>query len=317
MTVNNEVQIGLVTDSHFWFGSNQGFGAGGRQLQPQSQLLLDLLVTDLQAQHLDLILHLGDITCGGGGYGMPDPLVATAIHKVKSGLESIGCPVGMVPGNHDCRLSHSFDETNELLGLDPEKGTSYTFPEAKLHIELIHTQSHTSEERAEDMKEGVAPVHGRVAPAELARLQNSLQDASGLNVLVGSHQLLVPMSSWREPVEPRMRVANSPEVVSQLARHGQVQAIFQGHTHAYDVHQIPLGTGTCTAIVVPALIMWPVSWLLLTVNPHGFTWQLKPLPVPVELLAQSKSQVEGDQPPGLPVWNPWRIDLPQQSDFGL
>ena len=210
MPAPNEVQIGLVTDSHFWFGSNQGFGAGGRQLQPQSQLLLDLLVTDLQAQNLDLILHLGDITCGGGGYGMPDPLVTTAIQKVKAGLESIGCPVGMVPGNHDCRLGHSFNETNELLGLAPESGSSYTFPEAKLHFELIHTQSHTSEERAEDMREGLAPVHGRVAPAELARLQNSLQDASGLNVLVGSHQLLVPMSSWREPVEPRMRVAQQP-----------------------------------------------------------------------------------------------------------
>ena len=311
MSATNEVQIGLVTDTHFWFGSDRCFGAGGRQLQPQSQLLLDLLLTDLQAQPLDLILHLGDVTCGGDGYGMPDPLVATAIQKVKAGLETLGCPVGMLPGNHDCRLGHPFDETNRLLELDPDLGTSFTFPAANLHIELIHSQSHTEAERTESMRENNALVHGRVAPAELARLQHSLEDAAGLNVLVGSHQLLVPMSPWREPVGPQMHIANSPEVVHQLARHGQVQAIFQGHTHVYDLHQIPLGAGICTAVVVPALIMWPFSWLLLTATSQGLSWQLKPLPIPAELQAQSRTQVEGDQPPGRPAWTPWRVDFPQ------
>ncbi len=304
-----EIQIGLVADTHFWFEADCGFGTGQRQLQPHSQLLLDLLLTDLQAQHLDLILHLGDITCGGGGYGMPTRLVAAAIQKVRAGLETVGCPVGMVPGNHDCRLGHSFDETNAMLGLAADLGVSYTFPEARLHIELIHAQAHTLAERTESLREDVAPIHGRAAPTELARLQHSLQAAAGLNVVVGSHQLLVPMSAWREPVGPQMQIANSPEVLRLLAQHGQVQAIFQGHTHTYDLHQVPLGRGTCTAVVVPALIQWPVSWLHLTATPQALTWQLKPLPVPPALLAQSKAQVEGDQPPGRPGWNPWRIDL--------
>ena len=306
-----ETQIGLITDTHFWFEADSCFDRGQRQLQPHSQLFLDLLLEDLQAQHLDLILHLGDITCGGGSFGMPEPLVATTIQKVKSDLETVGCPVGMVPGNHDCRLGYPYDDTSELLGLTPDLGTSYTFPASKLHIELIHAQAYTPEEIAEGMREHNDPVRGRVAPAEINRQQYSLQAAAGLNVLVGCHQLLVPMSSWRESVASKMQVANSPEVLQPLAQHGHVQAIFQGHTHAYDVHQLPLGSGTCTAVVVPALIMWPVSWLLLTANPQGFAWEVKPLPVPEELLAQSKAQVERDQPPGLPAWDPWRIDFPQ------
>jgi len=309
MSSSAEIQIGIVADTHFWFEADCGFGAGQRQLQPYSQLLLDLLLADLQAQPLDLVLHLGDLTCGGGGYDMPAHLVPTSIQKIRTGLETVGCPVGMVPGNHDCRLGHSFAETDVLLGLTSDLGTSYTFPEARLHVELIHSQAHTRAERAESLQEDIAPIHGRTAPRELARLQRSLQAAAGLNVLVGSHQLLVPMSPWREPVSPPMQVANSPEIVRLLARHGRVRAIFQGHTHTYDLHQVPLGCGTCTAVVVPALIQWPVSWLHLTATPEELTWQLRPLPVPPEFLTRSKAQVESDQPPGRPAWSPWRIDL--------
>ncbi len=305
-----EVQIGLVADTHFWFGTDCRFGQGQRQLQPHSQLLLDLLLTDLQTQPLDLILHLGDITCGGGGYGMPDPLIAPAIRQVRTGLQTLGCPVGMVPGNHDGRPGHSCAETDSLLGLTTQQGVSYTFPEARLHIALIHSQAPTPEERAAGLRDNIAPIHGRVAPAELARLQHSLQAAAGLNVVVGSHQLLMPMSRWREPVGAPMQVANSPEVLRLLARHGQVRAIFQGHTHAYDLHQVPLGRGTCTAVVVPALIQWPVSWLHLTATAQALKWQLRPLPVPPALLAQSKAQVEGDQKRHRPAWNPWCMDWP-------
>ncbi len=304
-----EIHIGLVTDTHFWFESDCGFGADQRQLQPQSQLLLDLLLTGLRAQPLDLVLHLGDITCGGGGYGMPDPQVAATIRKVKAGLETVGCPVGMVPGNHDCRLGHSFADTNTLLGLPSDRGVGYTFPEARLHIELIHSQTPTRAEKAASMQEGANPIHGRAAPAELVRLQDALQAVAGLNVVVCSHQLLMPMSSWREPAGPKMQIANHREIVRLLARHGQVQAIFQGHTHAYDLHQTPLGRGVCTAVVAPALIQWPVSWLHLTATSQELRWQLKPLPVPPEILARSQASVERDQPAGRPAWSPWRIDL--------
>ena len=306
MTASTEVQIGLITDTHFWFGADRCFGAGERQLQPHSQLIFDLLLADLQAQHLDLVIHLGDLTCGSG-FGMPDPMVAAAIQKVKAGLEEVGCPVRIVPGNHDYALGSSFPKAEELLGLSPDLGTSCTYPQANLHIELIHTQGHTPAERATAAQKKQTPVHGRVAPAELARLEHSLKAAAGLNVLVGCHQLLLPTSSWREPPVSQMQVANSSEVVQLLAQHGQVRAIFQGHTHAYDILQIPLGTGTCTGVVAPALIMWPVSWLHLTVTPQELRWVLKPLPVPMELLARSKAQVQGDQRPGLPTWNPWHV----------
>lgn len=309
MTASSEVQIGLITDTHFWFGADSGFGEGERQLQPHSQLILDLLLADLQAQHLDLVLHLGDLTCGSG-FGMPDPMVAEAIQKVKASLEAVGCPVCIVPGNHDYALDPSLPNTEELLGLTANQGTGHTFPQANLHIELIHTQGHTPAERAAAAQKAQTPVHGRVAPAELTRLEQALKAAAGLNVLVGCHQLLFPMSSWREPPAAQMQVANSSEVVQLLAQHGQVRAVFQGHTHAYDIHQAPLGPGFCTGVVVPALIMWPVSWLHLTVTPQELRWTLRPLPVPEQILARSKAQVQGDQKPGLPTWNPWRVGFP-------
>lgn len=301
-------RIALVTDTHFWFGAVRRFGAGDRQLQPHSQLLWDELLRSLREQGPQLILHLGDVTCGGGGYDMPAGLVSTALQTVRDGLRALDCPALMIPGNHDCVTGEGFRPTEELLGLGPGLGASFTLREAGLHVELLHTSSPTAAELAAAAREDTAPIHGRVSEAELARLEGSLKDAAGLDVIVCTHQMLLPLSGWREPETERMMVANRNAVLRLLAAHGRVRAVFQGHSHVYDVHRTRLGEGACTAVVVPALIQWPCAWLLLTARPDRLEWRLQPLRLPARITDDSRRAVHADRDPRQPDWNPWRLE---------
>ena len=64
---NNTLTVGVCSDTHYWFGG-PNFENESLQLQSHSELLLDTLIAELSNAELDIVLHLGDMTSGGGTF---------------------------------------------------------------------------------------------------------------------------------------------------------------------------------------------------------------------------------------------------------
>lgn len=303
--------IGLVTDTHFWPAAPKTFGEGGRQLQPHSRLLCDLLVQDMRGQALDMAVHLGDITCGGGGYGMPDADVERTLLWLRTRLDVLDCPVRFLPGNHDAPLGHTCRAAEAALGLPPAQGTGVSYSERGWHVEMINAQGHDQEEvdraaRDEDDPQK-DPTFGQVAAVELERLARSLDQAKDLDVIACCHQLLQPLSQGRPPRGAKMMVRNRQAVLDLLAAHGKVRAVFQGHAHIHDRQTLLLGDHSCAFVVVPALIQWPAAWLRLVLDSGSLTLHWRRLPVDRALVAQSRRALEAERPAASPPSRPWRM----------
>lgn len=303
--------IGLVTDTHFWPAAPQAFGEGGRQLQPHSCLLCDLLVQDMRGQALDMAVHLGDVTCGGGGYGMPDADVARTLLWLRTRLDALDCPVRFLPGNHDAPLGHTCRATEAALGLPPAQGASVSYPERGWHVEMINAQGHGPEEVERALRDEEDPQKdptcGQVTAVELERLARSLNQAKDLNVIACCHQLLQPLSQGRPPRGAKMMVRNRQAVLDLLAAHGKVRAVFQGHAHIPDLQTLPLGDHACAFAVAPALIQWPVAWLRLVLEAGSLTLHWRRLPVDRALVAHSRRVLEAERPASPLASRPWRM----------
>ena len=303
--------IGLVTDTHFWPAAPQTFGEGGRQLQPHSRLLCDLLVQDMRGQALDMAVHLGDITCGGGGYGMPDADVERTLLWLRARLDALDCPVRFLPGNHDAPLGHTCRATEAALGLPPAQGAGVSYPERGWHVEMINAQGHSQEEVDRVLRDEEDPqkdpTFGLAAAVELERLARSLNQARELNVIACCHQLLQPLSKGRTPRGAKMMVRNRQAILDLLAAHGKVRAVFQGHAHIHDRQTLPLGNHACAFVVVPALIQWPVAWLRLVLDNGSLALHWRRLPVDRALVAQSRRALEADRSASPPASRPWRM----------
>ncbi len=102
MSNGAEVKIGLVTDTHYWQRDTPYVTSEGAvQLQPWSEQILNALLDALRAAQLDLVVHLGDLVCGGGGYKMPGEEYEQAMRYVHRRLHELDVPVVALPGNHD------------------------------------------------------------------------------------------------------------------------------------------------------------------------------------------------------------------------
>ena len=72
--------IGVCADTHYWpDGRDFVSSDGSLQLQGSSKALLAALFDELSHANLDLVLHLGDLTCGGGTYAMAPDVFETAV----------------------------------------------------------------------------------------------------------------------------------------------------------------------------------------------------------------------------------------------
>ncbi len=263
------LHIGVLSDTHFWLGTPQP--AEG-QLQLYSEQICEALLRDLTSSSLNLVVHLGDVTCGGSHYGMSPEDFDQTLDWFLARIRTLPCPVHILSGNHDLKLGETYEPTETRLGLQPGRGLGMTFPAHNLHIELLNAQGHTEQDIAQ-AAEG-APVAGQVSPAELVRLDQALHDAKDMNVIVGTHQLLQPSvdygADWKDSL-----VQNRQEVRTILARHGNIRAVFQGHAHKYEVQTVPLGSQACSFVIAPPLCKWPPAWLLLTIGKTGLDIQAR------------------------------------------
>lgn len=267
----DSVTVGIVSDTHFWLDSPNGFG---RQLQQHTRYIQAVLWEEMRAAQLDLVVHLGDITCGGGNFGMSAAEFDRTLDWFLEGLQQLSCPVHLLPGNHDAVLGETYAAVSRVLGLEPGLGKSIELPEVGVQLELLHSQGHDA-----DMIEAALPsdpTYGYVQPAELARFEDALSACGNRNVLVFTHQLLMDMSSANSPTEASKATANRRSVLDIMERHGNVRSVFQGHVHAYDVHPVD----GVTFVVAPPVIVSPCVWLELRLSRTGGILQPQLLPLP-------------------------------------
>ena len=267
----NSITVGIISDTHFWLDSPTGFG---QQLQQYSRQIQAVLLEEMQAARLDLAIHLGDLVCGGGTYGMSAAEFGRTLDWFLAGLQQLPFPVHLLPGNHDAVLGQTYAEASRALGLEPGLGRTIDLPEVGARLELLHSQGHSPE-----MIEAALPsdpTYGYVQPEELARFEDALSSCGDRNVVVLTHQLLMDMSGANAPTASSKATANRRLVLDIMERHDKVRAVFQGHVHAYDVHPV----GGVTFVVAPPVIVSPCAWLELRLSRTGIVLQPHLLPLP-------------------------------------
>jgi hypothetical protein len=270
------LRMGLCSDTHVWIdGANHLGSRGNLQLVGESVMLLETLVEELSSSALDLVLHLGDFTCGGGYFGLSPDEFYRAADLNRAAFDQLDMPTFGLPGNHDCPPGvGSWRYVEEQWCLSPKAGQTIDTPYARLV--LLNAQGHTPEQVEDVLPED--PIYGWISEAELARLDRELGAADGKPVLLFVHQLLRRWSG-NEPWEDFYLVQNAPAVLDVLATHGNVRAVFQGHAHRYDIQNERVGDNNCAFIIAPALIEYPLGWLELELTASELAIRLRRLPL--------------------------------------
>jgi 3',5'-cyclic AMP phosphodiesterase CpdA len=305
MVKDGPVSIGLCADTHYWPGGRDYITPDGtRQLQSSSEQLLTTLLDELENADLDLVIHLGDLTCGGGTYDMPVEVFLGTLSTLHSAYHKLTTPVHLLPGNHDSTPGlGGWEGFHAILGGQPGIGATVDTPDARLI--LLNTQGHSRGqiETADDRD----PVYGWVSESELARVEADLASAAGRPVMVFMHQLLQPWSNragWRD----FYGIANALAVRNLLRLYQNAQIVIQAHAHRLDVQTVLLDNHPRTFVVVPSLIEYPVAWVRLDITAHAVRLRLQPLPLP-ELRSASQSSGEGQKwRAGREEW--WDLTIP-------
>ncbi len=297
--------IALCTDTHFWPGApNSQIPDGRIQLQGATHELQRVLLDSLRSASPDLVIHLGDLTCGGGSYQMPVEEFHHTIQQIKQAFATLSVPVYALPGNHDCPPGSDYSFFASVWGGEPGIGHTIDLPTARLV--LLNSQGHTPQQLAEALPGD--PTYGWVSQAELERLEEALVGARERPVIMFMHQLLRCWTGDR-PWHELYAIKNGSKVLNILAHYSNVRAVFQGHAHRLDVQVQPIGKHECTFVVTPALIEYPLGWLLLEMARDSLTVRLQRLPLPT-LAEQSRLSGNGQEwRDGRREWHDFQIEL--------
>ena len=282
--------IGIISDTHYWQRAEPVITEeGGIQLQHGSEMLMTTLLDELARAGVTQILHLGDITCGGGTFEMPADVFIDTLENLCRRFQELPVPVAVLPGNHDSWPgTGTMDAFSRIWAAQPGIGTTIDLAEARLV--LLNSQGHPADIVAATPSGD--PIFGWVNDGELARLDQALATAGDRPVLLFSHQLLHPWAGDRE-WRDFYRIANADEVLAIIQRHGNTRAVFQGHAHRLDIQEVALDSRRPTLfVVVPAIIEYPVAWMRLELNGHRARLSLQRLPLP-ELVEASRNSGPG------------------------
>lgn len=270
------VRIGLCSDTHYWFGGDKRFGEFESQLQPWSTQLHEVLLVELTEAAPDFVFHLGDLTCGGGSFEMPDPAFFATVEQALAGFHALPADFHLLPGNHDLPAGgEDWAYLSGKVGLEP--GLGKTIDVGRVRLILLNAQGHSRSQVAAAWPSD--PTSGWVSEAELARLDEALATAGGRTVLLFVHQVLQPWSG-PQPWRDLFGVDNGAEVLAVMDRYQGIKAVFQAHAHRFHVQQRQLGQQSCTFVILPAIIQYPLAWLQLEVTDQALQLDLKQLPVP-------------------------------------
>jgi len=297
----SRTRIALCSDTHFWPGATRRYGHYDDQMQPWSEQIQATLLTELEAAAPDVLLHLGDLTCGGGHFEMPDDQFFDTLAATIEAFTALPSAFYALPGNHDCPVNGNWSFAEQRLGLEPGLGHTIDLPAVRLV--MLNAQGHSPEKLVATWPRGPNP--GWVNQAELERLDNALATAGNRPVLLFSHQLLRPWATESQPWKALYGIENAADVLAVLARHHNVRAVFQGHAHRLDVHQARVGQQDCWFVILPAVMVYPMAWLQLDLQAAALRVTMKNLPLP-ELAALSRDTGQA-----------WRAGRPEWQDISI
>lgn len=276
MTQDHTTTIAVISDTHFWPGSEVCFGTEEEQLQPWSEEIHAAFLEEMRRVAPDLLIHLGDFSCGGGVFHMPEAEFRTTITEMERDYRELPLRFYAVPGNHDCphgATDYAFAE--KLFGLRPRMGRTIDLEHARLV--LLNAQGHSPAQMRAALPND--PTYGWVDESELSRLDQALAEAGSRPVLILTHQLL---HRWSNPYPwtDFYGIRNADAVLEIIARHGNVRAVIQGHAHILDAQEVMIGGRPVHFIINPALIQYPLGWLHLALSSEVLEIRYHPLPLP-------------------------------------
>ena len=226
--------------------------------------VLDMLVSDLQAQVPDHIAITGDLV---------NLALEAEFAPSRAWLESVGTPdrVTVIPGNHDAYVratQHRFEETwgNYLWGDDAPDGGP-TFPSLRRRGPLALVSISSAVPTPPLM------ATGRLGRDQLEALERMLAQLAGeqaFRVLLIHH----PLRS-----QSRLkRLTDSSDLLAVIRRHG-VELILHGHDHVHSTIWADGPTGSIPAIGVPSASSvahgrYPAAaYNLFSVEREGSAWR--------------------------------------------
>ena len=299
------LRVGLCTDTHYWPGAEDQVGAAGNLMfQSHFEQIQDALIADLAAADLDQVIHLGDVTCGGGTFLMSESAFEATVVQSRKKLQTLPAAVHALPGNHDCPPGGgdwSFFE--EQWGLKSGQGKTIDFPNVRLI--LVNAQGHSTMQIEEAKPSD--PIYGWLNDAELARIEEALSTAGTRPVVLFMHQCLYQPTANLDYWADYFLIKNRKALLALMERFGNVRAVFQGHAHRFDVQTSTIAAKPCTFVISPPLAEYPLAWLLLTIDSTQLHVSVRPLPLPA--LSEEGRQSGAGQS--------WREGLPERQEFTI
>jgi Icc protein len=191
------------------------------------------------------ILVTGDIA---------DDESASAYSNFRRALAPYGLPVFCLPGNHD--------DPAAMPGAVGQAGFQFGGTAEFGDWGAVFLDTHVA-----------GRPEGRVAPAELVRLDRELRAMQGRPVLVCLHHPPLQVgSAWLDAVG----LTNADEVLAVIDRHAHVRVVLAGHVHqAFDAHHGDvrvLATPSTCAQFTPG-----TERCVMDIKPPGYRWlELRP-----------------------------------------
>lgn len=298
------MRVALITDTHTWHRDTPLIGEGGNVLLlDRAGELHATLLEEIRRAGVDMVIHLGDQTCGGGYFDMPASVFPAQLDDLHGDYTSLGVPLYCLPGNHDCPPGEGgWSQFEAIWQLGPGLGSTVDLGGARLV--LLNTQGHDAAQI--DAARPGDPIYGWVNDAELARVERDLEDAAGKPVVLALHQLLVPWAA-PQPCPDYYLVRNTGAVLRLLQRHANVKAVFQGHAHFNELQGVPLDDRHVPFVIAPAVIEYPAAWLLLEFTATSLGVELRRLPLS-ESATRSMALGSSQQ---------WRAGRPEWQRYAL
>lgn len=183
-----------------------------------SESFYQSLIRSVNAVAPDLVIHGGDVACGGHGFGANSEVFAASMARAKELESAFSAPCRYCCGNHDVDPAGG---GNEIFVRDYcPGGTSYhSFVAQGWRFVMVDSQDLPDDR-----------VHGHLGDAQLQWFDAELSAAtrSGERALVFSHH---PAVVTPDQLGIGCVIDNPDEVLSVLQSCENVVAVFSGHLH--------------------------------------------------------------------------------------
>ena len=296
-------KIAFITDTHLYPEAPKNY-SNGIQRQEHSVEIYEAIIQQVTDFAPDVVIHGGDIVCGGDSFEMPPSNYQIALDHAQMLGKELPAPIYYIPGNHDLdpesgdknhylqRFGHNLpkgnsdnmDQHKDIGSLESTEQLGYTsLVYEDLRLILLDCQ-----EVERDL------THGHIGTDQLDWLNIELEESKnrGQQVLIFAHQLLQPTDEFPDINS----VIDNWELVTQLLdNYHHILATFHGHLHCQRIIGPHPTTGRRTVITSGA-ICYPMMWRKIEVNSEQIRIKSAQLPLVEQLAKSSAAHPERGRP---------------------